>query len=85
MPGYRIERGERPSGFTATRVTLIVLALVILLGARSLASFAIEIEWWKELGQFDTWLSMLAYSMRAAGRRHPARLRACFGWRTRAP
>ncbi len=62
MPGYRIERGERPSGFTATRVTLIVIALVILFGARSFATYVIEIEWWKELGQFNTWLSMLAYS-----------------------
>jgi uncharacterized membrane protein (UPF0182 family) len=62
MPGYRIERGGRPTGFTATRVTLIVIALVILFGARSFATYVIEIEWWKELGQFNTWLSMLAYS-----------------------
>jgi uncharacterized protein len=34
---------------------------VILLGARSLASFSIEYQWWKELGQIDTWLAMLAY------------------------
>jgi hypothetical protein len=28
-----------------------------------LASYAIEIAWWKELGQFHTWLSMLYYSV----------------------
>ena len=43
------------------RVTLIVFAIIILLGARSLASFAIDYQWWKELGQLDTWFAMLAY------------------------
>ncbi len=62
MPGYRIERGKRTSGFSAARITLIVIALVILFGARSFASYVIEIEWWKELGQFNTWVSMLLYS-----------------------
>ncbi|HWC98152.1 MAG TPA: UPF0182 family protein, partial [Candidatus Sulfopaludibacter sp.] len=62
MPRYQIERGGRNSGSSATRITLIVLLLVILFGARSFATYAIEIEWWKELGQFNTWLSMLAYS-----------------------
>ncbi len=47
----------------AGRITLIVLLLVLLFGARSLASYAIEIQWWKELGQFNTWLSMLWYSV----------------------
>ena len=62
MPGYQIERGGRASGFSATRITLIVIALIVLFGARSFATYVIEIEWWKELGQFNTWLSMLAYS-----------------------
>jgi uncharacterized membrane protein (UPF0182 family) len=34
-----------------------------LLGARTIASSAIDIAWWKELGQFRTWLSMLTYSV----------------------
>ncbi len=42
-------------------VTLIVLAFLILLGARSLASFSIEYQWWKELGQTETWFNMLTY------------------------
>jgi uncharacterized membrane protein (UPF0182 family) len=62
MPRYQIERGGR-SGSSATRITLIVLLLVILFGARSVATYAIEIQWWKELGQFNTWLSMLSYSV----------------------
>jgi uncharacterized membrane protein (UPF0182 family) len=61
MPQYRIERGTPKRGGRGARVALIVLAVLILLGARSLASFSIEYQWWKELGQIDTWLSMLAY------------------------
>ena len=30
--------------------------------ARLIAQYTIEIEWWKELGQFRTWLSMIYYS-----------------------
>ena len=44
------------------RITLIVLAIALLFAARTIASYVIEVEWWKELGQFDTWLSMLTYS-----------------------
>jgi len=61
MAQYRIERGSPKRGGRGLRVTLIVLAVVILLGARSLASFSIDYQWWKELGQLDTWFSMLAY------------------------
>ena len=60
---YRIEAGRRPRGFSAGRITLIVVLLVLLIGARSLASYVIEIQWWKELGQFNTWLSLLSYSV----------------------
>ncbi|MBZ5724607.1 MAG: UPF0182 family protein [Acidobacteriia bacterium] len=63
MPPYRIERGRRASGSRATRITLLVILALLLLGARSLASYAIEVAWWKELGQFRTWLSMLYYSV----------------------
>ncbi len=60
MPKY-IDRGASKSGGRGARITIIVLAIAILLGARSLASFSIEYQWWKELGQLDTWLNMLAY------------------------
>src|SRR5579872_7329091 len=63
MPRYRLEAGRRAPGSTAGRVTLIVILLLLLIGARSLASYAIEIEWWKELGQFNTWLNLLTYSL----------------------
>jgi uncharacterized protein len=61
MAQYRIERGAPKRRSRGALVTLVVLAFIVLLGARSLASFSIEYQWWKELGQIDTWFNMLAY------------------------
>src|ERR1700691_4330643 len=62
MAQYRsIDRGAPKRARRGPLVTLIVLASVVLLGGRSLASFSIEYQWWKELGQLDTWFAMLAY------------------------
>jgi hypothetical protein len=61
MAQYRIERGAPKRRSRGALVTLIVLGFIVLLGARSLASFSIEYQWWKELGQVDTWFNMLAY------------------------
>ena len=60
MPRYEISSGRRSP---ATRVTLLILLLLLLFGVRSFAGYAIEIEWWKELGQLNTWFSMLYYSI----------------------
>ena len=58
-------RHELPSArkSPATRVTLLILLVVLLFGTRSFAAYAIEIEWWKELGQLNTWFSMLYYGI----------------------
>lgn len=48
-----------PAGFGFG--ALIVLLLVALVGARSIAGFFIEREWWREIGQVETWYSMLLY------------------------
>jgi uncharacterized membrane protein (UPF0182 family) len=42
---------------------LLVAALVVLLSARFVATYVIEYQWWKELNQVPTWLSMLAYGV----------------------
>jgi hypothetical protein len=55
-PGRRL---ISPPALIAAGVVLVAL----LLGARTFASYAIEVAWWKELGQFRTWLSMLTYSV----------------------
>jgi uncharacterized membrane protein (UPF0182 family) len=56
-------RHELPPGrrSPAARITLLAILLFLLFGVRTFANYAIEIEWWKELGQFNTWLSMLYY------------------------
>src|ERR1700689_3554320 len=60
---HRIEQGRGAPRSRAGRIALLVTLVVVLLGARSVASYAIEVAWWKELGQFRTWLSMLYYSV----------------------
>src|SRR5450432_2866191 len=62
MPRYEIEPGRRHRG-PAARISLIVILVLVLFGARSASSYAIEIAWWKELGQLSTWWSMLYYSV----------------------
>ena len=63
MARYQIEHGRRAHRSPATRITIVVIVLLLLVGARSLASYAIEVKWWKELGQFNTWLKMLYYGL----------------------
>ena len=62
MPEYEIE-GPRRRSSTAVWVTVGAILLVLLVGARFVASYVIEIAWWQELGQFRTWLSMLFYNV----------------------
>jgi uncharacterized membrane protein (UPF0182 family) len=44
-------------------LTLVVVIVLLLLATRWMAGYAIEIEWWKEVGQFRTWLSLLYYGI----------------------
>jgi uncharacterized membrane protein (UPF0182 family) len=60
---YQIEPGRAPRTPRVGCIALVVTLLIVLFGARSMASYAIEIAWWKELGQFRTWMSMLYYSV----------------------
>jgi uncharacterized membrane protein (UPF0182 family) len=52
-------RRARPTG----KVTLIIVAFLVLLGAGTIAGYVIEYQWWKEIGQTETWFDMLWYSM----------------------
>ncbi len=49
-------RRERPK-----RLWIVLLLLALLFGSRIIASFVIDYEWWKEVGQVGTWTSMLLY------------------------
>jgi len=61
MPRPYIERGRRSQRAPSLRITILVLLVVLFLSARTLSSYGIEVQWWKEVGQFRTWLSMLYY------------------------
>jgi len=64
MDRYQIDRGRSRTRWSpATKITLLVIGLILLLGARSIASYTIDFQWWKEMGQLNTWLSMLTYSV----------------------
>lgn len=60
MPAPELPSGRRPP---VGRLTLVAAIILLLLATRWVASYSIEIEWWKELGQFRTWLSMLYYGI----------------------
>ena len=65
---------------------LVVLVVVVVLGFWGLsvaADFVIEYNWWKEVGQVDTWVSMLWYSIAPAAEARWWPSSRC-RWRTRA-
>jgi uncharacterized membrane protein (UPF0182 family) len=47
-------------------IVLLALAFFLIAGSRGIAGFVIEYEWWREMGQVDTWLSILAYQFAPA-------------------
>jgi uncharacterized protein len=42
-------------------LALVIAVIVLFIAVRSLSSWAIDYQWWKEMGQVHTWFSMLAY------------------------
>ena len=44
-------------------ITLVILLLLVLLGARSIATYVIEYNWWREMDQVQTWIALLMYSL----------------------
>ena len=57
---------ELPAGGRRRRPLLPVLigiVLLLLLFARTISKYVIEYEWWREMGQVPTWLSLLAYQL----------------------
>jgi uncharacterized membrane protein (UPF0182 family) len=47
-------------------IVLLALAFFLILGSRGIAKFVIEYEWWKEMGQVETWFSILLYQIAPA-------------------
>jgi len=58
LPRARNRRGPRTG-----RITLLVIFFSLLIGSRTSAATVIDYEWWKELGQVQTWLSMYLYGV----------------------
>ncbi|HEX4593472.1 MAG TPA: UPF0182 family protein, partial [Bryobacteraceae bacterium] len=61
-PSFRhrqIESRQNRSGC----ISILIAAAVVLIGARIASSYAIDYQWWKEMGQVHTWFSMLLYSV----------------------
>lgn len=54
--------GPRRRG-PAGKVALAVALLAILFGAGSISGYVIEYQWWREMGQAQTWFDMLAYGL----------------------
>ena len=44
-------------------LTLLIALVIIFVSLRFISSFAIDYQWWKEMGQLRTWFSMLAYGL----------------------
>src|SRR4051794_24373278 len=58
--------GRRSGAPGGAWILLIALLVAVLAGARALAGYALDYEWWREMGQVPTWLSMLSYGVAPA-------------------
>ncbi|MCW5980804.1 MAG: UPF0182 family protein [Bryobacteraceae bacterium] len=55
---------ELPAPRGRGRLAVIVIALfVLLISARTIATFIIDYNWWREMDQLSTWFSMLSYRL----------------------
>ncbi|HBY64365.1 MAG TPA: UPF0182 family protein, partial [Solibacterales bacterium] len=55
------ERPKRTSG--GGRLWIVGALLALLIFARSIASYVVEVEWWREVGQLQTWFSLILYGV----------------------
>jgi uncharacterized protein len=44
-----------------SRIWIFAVIFVLLLGARTITSYIIDYQWWKSVGQIETWITMLTY------------------------
>ncbi|MGI8989002.1 MAG: UPF0182 family protein [Bryobacteraceae bacterium] len=54
---------SQPRRSRAGCISLAIVAFIALAGARWIASLVIEYQWWKELGQVQTWFNLYTYSV----------------------
>ncbi|MCL5746612.1 MAG: UPF0182 family protein, partial [Acidobacteria bacterium] len=63
MPYPEIQGPTRRQG---GMILVIGVLVAVFLGARTAASYVIDYQWWKEMGQLPTWFSMLLYGLSPA-------------------
>jgi uncharacterized protein len=64
MGSYRFEPPPPPKKHGRFGLATIMIAFFVLLfSARTIAGFVIDYQWWKELGQLGTWISLLTYGI----------------------
>ena len=63
MAQYTLPRASGRRGPRTGRITLLIILFLLLIGSRTIAGTVIDYEWWKELGQVQTWLSMYLYGV----------------------
>jgi uncharacterized protein len=54
-------RGLGTRGPRRGLVIILISALLLIIGARAIAGTIIDFEWWKEMGQVETWTSLIVY------------------------
>jgi uncharacterized protein len=60
MESRRFEpRRKSPVG----RFSLLIVLLAVMFGGGTIASFTLEYQWWREMGQTETWFDMLWYGL----------------------
>ena len=42
---------------------LVAIAVVLIVGSRTIANLVIEYQWWQEMQQLSTWYTMLLYKV----------------------
>ena len=60
-PIAEIEGPPRPRRLGC--IALAVVVVILLIAARTIASYVIDVEWWREVGQLRTYFSMLLYEI----------------------
>jgi uncharacterized membrane protein (UPF0182 family) len=61
MAEYRIERFPRERTGRPGVIAVLLLVFLLLIGSRAIAGWVVEYQWWKELGQIETWFAMITY------------------------
>ena len=63
FPGFPRLGGGVVTGRQGRWIVLLLVLLLVLASARTVARYVIEYQWWQEMGQVRTWVAILLYSI----------------------